>query len=150
MRAVLGLVVLVLLMPLTARAQDVRVTVVAVLATSDKDAPVEKELTAIADAVRKNFPDLVGFRSGRITTQSVTVGAEQSFPLVDDEKATVSILKGMDKNQMIRVRVKPPQLSEVTMNCCCGKFVPFVTPYETKAKKERLILAVMVNPCPGK
>jgi hypothetical protein len=140
----------VLLVPLTARAQDIRVTVVAVLATTAKDAPVENELTAIADAVRKNFPDLVGFRSGRITTHSVTVGTEQSFPLVDDEKATVSILKGMDKNQMIRVRVKPPQLSEVTMHCCCGKFVPFVTPYETKSKKERLILAVMVNPCPGK
>jgi hypothetical protein len=132
-----------------AAAQEVRVTVVAILATTDKNAPVEKELASIAAVVKQTYPDLVGFRRGTMTTKPVAIGKDDTFPLVDDETAMVSILQGMDKKEMIRVKVKPPLLNEITMNCCCSKFVPFVTPYETRGKKERLIIAVMVNPCPG-
>ena len=67
-----------------------------------------------------------------------------------EESAVVTVCQGMDKKEMIRVKVKPPGLNEITLNACCGKFVPFMTPYETKGKKERLIIAVMVKPCPCK
>jgi hypothetical protein len=150
--SVLGLAVLggVLMSPGSVRAEDIRVTVIAILASTDKNAPVDKELTAVAAAIRQSNPEFIGFRCGRMTSLPIPIGKEESFPLVDDETATVAIMQGMDKKAMIRVKVKPPLLGEVTMCCCCNKFVPFMTPYDTKEKKERLFVAVMVNTCPGK
>jgi hypothetical protein len=147
----IGLLIVVVLVAVPAIAQEVRVTVVAVLATSDKNAPKpDKELSALAAAIQINNPELVGFRRGVMTNKPVAIGSEDSFPLVDGETATVTVMQGVDNKKMIRVKVKPPGLNEITLNSCCGKFVPFLTSYETKDKKERLIIAVMVNPCPCK
>jgi hypothetical protein len=107
-------------------------------------------VAAIATAIRESYPEFNGFRRGVMTTWPIPVGQEETFPLVDEETATVAVLQGLDKKEKIRIRVKPPQLHEITMCCCCNKFVPFMTPYETKAKKERLIIAVMVSTCPSK
>src|SRR5262245_11915055 len=82
-------------------AQAVRITVVAILATPDQNAPVEKELVNVAAVVKQTYPELVGFRRGTITTKSVAVGKEDTFPLADDEVAIVSILQGMNKKEMI-------------------------------------------------
>ena len=143
----LGLALVAMGLSSSVRAEDIKVTVVAILASTDKNAPVDPELEAVAAAVRKNYPDFTGFRVGRTTCLPVAVGKEAFFPLVDDVKATVEIVQGKDKKDRIRVKVKPPMLSEVSMSCCCEKFVPFVTPYVTKTKGEQLIIAVMVNPC---
>jgi hypothetical protein len=125
---------------------EVRVSVVAILATTGKNGKVEKELEAIAAEVRKKYPELTGFRRGMMYDVGIAVGQEEKFDLADGEKATVVVLHGADKNDKVRLRVKPPQLNEITYTTCCGKFFPVVTPCETK-KKERLILAVMVSPC---
>ena len=63
-------------------------------------------------------------------------------------KRVAPVTQGKDKKDKIRIEVLAPGLKEVVMSCCCNKFVPVVTPYETKDKKERLIVAVMVCPCP--
>jgi hypothetical protein len=132
------------------RGQDVRVTVIAVLATTDKNAPVEKEVAALATAIRDKNPEYYGFRRGVMATLPIAIDSEGTFVVDDRQTVTVAILQGMDKKEKIRVRVKPPLLGEITMNCCCNKFVPFMTPYDTKEKKERLIIAVMISTCPGK
>jgi len=42
--------------------------------------------------------------------------------------------------------IKPPTLGEITYSTTCEKFFPIVTRYVTK-DKERLIIAIMVEPC---
>jgi hypothetical protein len=128
----------------------VKVTVIAILATSDaRKATIEKDLEAVAAEVQKKYPELVGFRTGMTSFKTIAVGKSDTFTLVDDETATVSVEKGADKKEWVRIKVKPPQLSEITYDTCCGKFFPVVTPYETK-KKDRLIIAVMVTTCKDK
>src|SRR5579862_784733 len=121
------------------RAEDVRVTVVAIHAT-ERNKDVDEDLKAIAETVQKKEPKLTGFRKGRTTAMKVTVGAkEKTFPLVDNEVLTVSIESISDK---LHITVKPPTLQSVTYRAPPGKFFPIVTSYETK-DKDRLIMAIM-------
>jgi hypothetical protein len=134
-----------LLAPAPARAGDeVRVSVVAILATGDST-KVDPLVEAIAREVRKKYPALTGFRPGRMTTLPVPVGKEKTFPLDDDQAAVVAVEHGPDKNDRVRLKVKPPQLNDITYTTCCGKYFPIVTPYHTRANQERLILAIMVE-----
>src|SRR5262245_53984052 len=97
------------------RAEDVRVTVIAILASTDKDAPVDKELEAVAALIRQKNPQFTGFRLGKMHCKPIAVGKEDTFPLIDDEVATVSIVQGKDMKDRIQLKVKPPQLSEITL-----------------------------------
>jgi hypothetical protein len=143
-----GLLLALFVQPLPARGEDsVKVTVVTILASTDKDAKVDKKLTEVAAVVQQQYPELVGFRFGPQTCKPVEIGKEETFDLVDDVKAIVVVQQGYDKKGRIGLKVKPPQLSEITYSTCCHKYFPLVTPYETKDKKERLIVAVMVCPC---
>ena len=130
--------------------EEIRVTVVAILASTDKNAKVDKKLVEVAAAVQPQYPELVGFRFGPQTCKPVEIGKEETFDLVDDVKATVLVQQGYDKKGRVGLKVKPPQLNEITYSTCCHKYFPLVTPYETKDKKERLIVAVMVCPCKEK
>jgi hypothetical protein len=146
-------VLVLLVSPGPTRADEptsVKVTVVTILACTDKDAKVDKELTEVAAVVQKQYPDLVGFRFGPQSCKSVEIGKEESFDLVDDVKATVQVQQGCDKKGRVGLKLKAPQLKEMTYLTCCHKYLPLVTPYETKDKKERLIVAVMVCPCKEK
>jgi hypothetical protein len=124
--------------------EDVRVSVVAILASGGAK-KVDPELEAIATEVRKKCPNLTGFHLARMTCLPVPVGKEETFPLEDDQKAAVAVQQGPDKNDRIRLKVKPPQLNDITYSTCTGKYFPIVTPYRTKAK-EQLIIAIMVSP----
>jgi hypothetical protein len=140
----------VLLLPAApAPAEEVRVAVVAILASGD-GTRVDVEVEAVAREVRKKYPALTGFRMARTTCQPVAAGKEESFKLVDDEVATVEVERAADKGDRMRVRVKPPQLSEITYTTCCGKYFPIVTPYQTQTRHEQLIIAIMVCPCKEK
>ena len=130
-------------------ADDIRVAVVAILANGD-GGKVDAEVEPVAREVRKKYPALTGFHMARMTCQPVPAGKEESFKLVDDEVATVAVEHAADKEDRVRVRVKPPQLKEITYTTCCGKFFPIVTPYQTRAKQEQLIIAIMVCPCKDK
>jgi hypothetical protein len=131
-----------------ADGEEVRVTVVAILAT-DQGKKVDQELQGIADEIRKKEPGLTGFRLGRMTRMPVNVGQKETFPLVDKEVAIVVVKHGANENNRVCLSVKPPQLGEITYTTCCGKFFPIVTRYQTK-DKERLIIAIRVQPCKEK
>jgi hypothetical protein len=146
-----ALAAVLLVAPAARAADDVDVTVVAILATSDaKNAKIEPELAAIAKEVQKKYPNLTGFRMAQMTCQSMAVGRPEAFGLVDKEAAQVTVEHGADKHDRVRLKVQPPQLKEITFTSCCGKFVPIVTPYQTKDKQEQLIIAVMVSTCKDK
>lgn len=147
-----SLAALTLLAPLAGappvRGEEIKVTVLAVLAT-DRNTTVDPRVKCIAEEVRKLEPTLTGYRLARTTCKPLGVGRKESFPLVDDETATVSLHHGPDKDHWVGLTVKPPLVGEITYVTICGKFFPIVTRYQTR-DRERLILAVMVRPCPKK
>jgi hypothetical protein len=144
---------LLLYLQIPARTEEpasVKVTVVTILASTDKNAKVDKKLVEVAAAVQPQYPELIGFRFGPETCKSVEIGKEETFDLVDDVKAIVFVQQGYDKKGRVGLKVKAPQLNEITYSTCCHKYFPFVTPYQTKDKKEQVIVAVMVCPCKEK
>jgi hypothetical protein len=126
-------------------AQEVRVTVIVILATN-KNADVACELKCLAQEIQKKDPKLTGFRLEDTTCKSVTLGKKETFKLVDKEEAAVTVRHGADKNNRVGLTVKPPRMGEIDYTTCCGKFLPIITRYQTK-DKEVLIIGVRVQPC---
>jgi hypothetical protein len=147
-----GLLVLVLCVggtpPMAERPKRVKVTMVAILA-SDRNSDVDPRLKHIAAEIRKMNPQLKGFKLVSMANKSLPVDEKAVFPLVDDQVAQVVIRQGADENNRVILAVTPPRQGELTWSSACGKFLPIVTRYQTEGK-ERLILAVRVQPCNGK
>jgi hypothetical protein len=125
--------------------EEIRVTVVALLATTHKNAQVDPQLAELAKEVQKKDPSLVGFRLERLNSKAVPVGGKESFQLVDKEVAVVCI-KECGKDDKPCIKVKPSHVDDILCSLCCGKYWPIMTNYQTK-KKERLIIAIMVETC---
>jgi len=130
-----------------ARAEDgkIQVTVLAILAT-DKNTKIDEKLKDVAKEIQKKEPTLTGFVLERITIKSIKLGEKETFPLVDEKTVVVILAEKNEKDNAISLTIKPPTLGDITYTCCCGKFFPVVTRYQTK-DKDRLIVAVMVKPC---
>ncbi|MGE3809337.1 MAG: hypothetical protein AB7K24_32125 [Gemmataceae bacterium] len=143
--AMLALTLLLVSVGALRAADEIKVVVIAVLASEDSK-EVDPKLKCIADKVQKVEPKLTGFRLARTTTRMVAVGRSDKFPLVDDEVVTVTLDRPADEQNRVSVTVKPPNLGAIAYTSCCGKFFPIVTRYQTK-KKERLIIAIMVETC---
>ena len=126
----------------------VRVCVVVILAT-ENDKKVDKPLANIAREVRKMRPNLTGFHFEKVCCKSLAVGEKDQFELIDDQSAAVTVQRPADKNDTVRIKVRPPKMGEITYSTACGKFLPIVTPFRTKGN-DLLIIAVRVQPCHGK
>jgi len=128
--------------------REVNVSVVAILA-SEQDGKIDPRLEDVAREIQRRHPQLKSFRMGTITSKKVPVrGEAQSFDLVADQKADITVLKTADKNNRVQLKITPPTLGEITYTTTCGKFFPFVTRYQT-SNRESLIIAVRVQPCNG-
>jgi hypothetical protein len=125
--------------------EDVKVSVVAILAT-DRNDKVGKGLECVAKEVRKKDEKLTGVRLGNMTCKSIAVGAKAKFDLVEGQTATVTVDHGADQKNRVQLKVKAPKLGEITYDTCCGKFLPIMTPYKTK-DGEVLFVLVRVQPC---
>jgi hypothetical protein len=142
--------------PLWAESKDgeakaekkIQVTVVAILAT-DQNKNVEPRLECLAKEVQKTDPALSGFRLVKCTRQEVEIGKKFDFSLVEDAVAAVAVKHGCDEEDRVGLTVKAPLVGEIAYSCACGKFFPILTRYQTKGK-ERLIIAIRVQPCPCK
>jgi hypothetical protein len=132
--------------PVLPKGEDtkVRVTVIAILAT-DRSNVIDPKLERFAKEVQKTEPQLTGFTLAQTTRKTLAVGNTLDFPLVDKQVAEISVEKGMDTQNRVSLKVKPPQVGEIVYTSACGKFFPIVTRYQTK-DKERLIIAIMVRP----
>jgi hypothetical protein len=128
--------------------EKIHVTVVAILAT-DQNKKVEPRLESLAKEVQKTDPTLTGFRLVKCTCQKLQVGKKFEFPLVEDEAAAVVVKHSCDKEDRVGLTVKAPLVGEIAYSGACGKFFPIMTRYQTK-DKERLIIAIRVQPCPCK
>jgi len=128
--------------------RKVRVSVVVILA-SETDTTIDKKLECIAREVTKMHPKLKGFRMGTMACKSVKIGEANVFDLAEGKTIAVAIQQAADKTDRVRLKVGPPKMGEITYSTPCGKFLPILTPYRTKAN-ETLIIAIRVQPCSGK
>ncbi len=142
-------IALLLTGPLGACGPDgkIKVTVVVILASEEGDT-IDPRLKAIAEEVQQLNPGLKSFKLKTMTLQSLGAGEKGKFALIDDKTAQVIVQHGADKNNKVALAIIPPDQGEIVYRTVCGKFLPIVTRCQTKAK-ERLILAVRVQPCPG-
>jgi hypothetical protein len=127
--------------------KKVKVTVVAILACSGKE-HVDPQLKWIAQEVRKRDKTLTCFKLKSTKCKSLAVEEKGVFELVDGKTVTVVVKQGADKENRVGVAVTAPDQGEIVYRTVCGKFLPIVSRYQTKAN-ERLILAVRVQPCNG-
>lgn len=125
--------------------QKVKVTLVVILA-SEEGNTVDAKLTAIAEEVRIKNPSLKRFRLASMATKSLAAEETAQFPLVDKKNAAITIKQGADQENRVSLAVVAPDQGEIVYRCVCGKFLPIVTRYQTRSK-ERLILAIRVQPC---
>jgi hypothetical protein len=143
-----GFVVLALLAaapPQEERREPVDVSVLVILA-SERDKQIDAKLACIAREVQKEHAKLTGFQIVTMTKRSLRVGDKETFDLVGDQKAVITVKKAADAKNRVEVKIAPPRMGEITYDTCCGKFLPIVTPFRTD-NKDLLILAVRVQPC---
>lgn len=123
----------------------VKVTFVVILASEEGDT-VDKRLKDIAAEVRKLNPSLKTFRLKTMTSKSLPPEEKGKFDTIDDKTTQITVRHGADKENRVSLAVTPPDQGEIVYRTVCGKFLPIVTRYQTKSK-ERLILAIRVQPC---
>jgi hypothetical protein len=143
-----GFVVLALLAaapPQEAGKETVDVSVLVILA-SERDKTTDAKLACIAREVQQEHANLIGFQIVTMTKKPLAVGTKETFELVGEQKAAITVKRAADEKNRIEVKIAPPRMGEITYNTCCGKFLPIVTPYRTK-NNDLLILAVRVQPC---
>ena len=129
------------------KQEKVKVTVAVILACSGKE-HVDPQLAKVAKEIRKGDKCLTCFKLKSTKCRSLAVDEKGVFKLVDGKTVTVVVKQVADKENRIVVAVTAPDQGEIVYRSACGKFLPIICRYHTKAN-ERLILAVSVQPCNG-
>jgi hypothetical protein len=133
------------LVPATARAQDVRVTIVTILA-SDRPQESDPRLAEVKREVQKREPNLTSYRFGNTGHRDISLGQKEAIKLFEakDYFTDVKLLAKNDTQKRCTIEVKPPQFGAITYETCYDKFMPILT--RAVVDGERLIIAIMVKP----
>lgn len=121
------------------------VTILVILATERGDF-IDPLLKDFAKEVQVKYPHLKSFKIKTMIKKSLSQDEKSDIKLVDDKSAQIVVKHGADKSNKISLAITAPDQGEIVYRTVCGKFLPIVTRYQTKAK-ERLILAIDVKPC---
>ena len=126
-------------------AEDVRVTVIAIMA-SDRNTDVDPKLKEVAKEVQKREPSLTSFRLEKTEVRNINVGQKESIALFanNGHSTDVKLVAKDDSKKKVTVEVKPPMIGAITYATVYDKFFPIVT--RAVVNGERLIVAVMVKP----
>lgn len=128
--------------PAIVRAEDARITVVAILGSS-AHSEINPKLQQIAAEVRKHDTSLTGFKILSTECKDVNVGQVESFPVAKDISVDVTVKAKYESKNKIKLTVKPPMMGEVTYSVTYDKFMPIMT--RQMANNERLIIAIMAQ-----
>jgi hypothetical protein len=142
------LVGLLLAVVVAGDGDNIRVSVLAILAT-DKNDNIDPKLECIAKEVQKHDPKLTGFRIANMTTKSLPIGGKDDFDLCGDQCLHVAVEKKGDEEGRIQMKITPPQMGDITYTTTCGKFFPVMTPFRNK-EGELLIIGVRIKTCNDK
>ena len=146
-RRVFGLLIAsaAFVLPDRAAAQDVRVTVITVMA-SDKAKFVDPKLNDLAKEVSNREPTLTGYRLGNTASKEINIGQKEVVDLIDKKvSADVMLVAKDDSKKRVTIEVKPPLVKTITYATCYDKFFPIITSYVSDSG-ERLIIGIMVKP----
>jgi hypothetical protein len=137
----------ILALPCTDQPKDgkIKVTVLVILA-SENGNKVDKQIKGIAEEVQKLNPNFTNFKFEAYECQSLSRDEKGTFKMLDKKSVMVVIKQAADAENRVVLAITPPDQSEIEYRSACGKFLPIITRYQTKGK-ERLILAVRVQPC---
>jgi hypothetical protein len=126
-------------------AQDVRVTVVTILAT-DKNNFVDPKLKDLEHEVKAREPSLTGYRLGKTGVRDISVGQKQAIKLFDDKdfSTDVTLVGKDDSRKRAEIEIKAPLVGAIRYETGYNKFFPIVT--RAMVDGERLIIAYMVRP----
>ena len=127
----------------TVRAEDARVTIVTILASTTHQ-EINDKLKNLAAEVKKHDPSLTGFKLHDTAIKALNVGQKESFNLIADASADVTVLEKYEAKQRVKLLVKPPLVGEITYTIGYNKFFPIVTRF--MSGNDRLIIAIMVQP----
>jgi hypothetical protein len=130
-------------------ADEAEVTVIAILA-SDRSTKIDKKLESIAAEIRKRDKTLTGFTLDSQTKRTLQFNKKESFPLVDNLNADVTVISTNTEKAETKVIVKGPDSPQVEYTIKGEKYFPIKTDYQRKEEKERLYFAIMVKPLPAK
>ena len=134
--------------PVRGEDGEIKVTIVAVLASS-RHQNIDPRLKELAVGLKKKNPKWTGFEVERSACASIKVGGEATVKIMDDFKVTIEIKERNPATGCVSFMIKPDTVSELGYTCCCDKFFPVITRYDTK-DKDRLVLAIMAKPCKKK
>lgn len=125
----------------------IKVTLVVILASEEGNF-VDPRLKAIAEEIQKLNPNLKSFKLKNMQSKSLKPGEKVMWPLVENRQAEMVVKHGADRENRVRLAITAPSMGQIEYQTVCGKFLPIVTRCQTK-DKERLILAIRVQPCRG-
>lgn len=141
----LSIVSAAIALPGRASAQDVRVTVIAVMA-SDKSKDVNPKLKDLAREVSNREPGLTEYQLGNTVSKEISIGQKEVVDLIEKKvSADVRLIAKDDSKKRVTIEVKPPLVKAITYSTCYDKFFPIITSYRSDSG-ERLIIAIMVKP----
>ena len=126
----------------------IKITMVVILASEEGDT-IDPRLKAIAAEIQKREPNLKSFCLKDMQSKSLKPGEKVVLPLVEKENVDLIVKHGANKENRVSLAVKASCMREIEYQTVCGKFLPIVTCYRTK-ERQRLILAIRVQPCKGK
>jgi hypothetical protein len=125
----------------------IKVTLVVILA-SEEGNTVDSRLKAIAEEVQKRDCKLKSFCLKNMQCKSLKPHEKSSWNLIDEWQVQIVIKNCVNKDNRVNLAVSLPSMGEIEYETVCGKFLPIVTRCCTK-NRERLILAIRVQPCRG-
>jgi hypothetical protein len=129
-------------------ADKIKVTFVVILA-KEEGGEIDPRLVQIAEEVQKRDPQLKSFKVQSITVRKLAEDEKSAFNLVEQKSADIVIKQRADEDNKVVISITPPDQGEIVLGAACGKYLPYVMRHQTK-NRERLILALRVDPCAGK
>lgn len=125
--------------------QPIRVTVLTILA-SEQPGMTDPRLEELAAQLQKRQPKFRTLRLVAAESQSIVVGQQGTFTLIDKQLLSVRVESTLDEHRRIRLTLSMPGIDRITYSCVCDKYLPVVTPYRNTSG-DTLIVAVMAKPC---
>jgi hypothetical protein len=127
------------------KPEEFTLSVLAILAT-DQNKTIDERVSCIARRVQEKGAKFTGFQIHKMECRKIARDGTETFELIGGQTVCVRVRNGASEDERVQIVIEPPGMGEITYETCCGKFMPFITPYRTP-DNQQLIVAVRVQPC---
>jgi hypothetical protein len=113
---------------------------------SETSKEIPPRLVEFAKEVQRKDTKLTGFSINLRTSLDCKLGEPVDFPLIGDEKVTVTVNLDKDDNGRVTLTIKAPGMQAMKYACVCNRYLPIATDVKTK-DKDRLFIAISAKQC---